>query len=189
MVRDPNMGLTVKGSFIAAVDSKLSNWHVQSTSEDGPTNRIEKSKLDNKEILENSDDVKALPIDNVCEAAVNAALALIAFKDGMKSWVMPFDLNGQREKLSDLMKSFDNCMADVHIYEQSVEGWAARQELDDDALAAKARRHVKDLKSKLCGRLANEGYTNVLSRVIDEITQKEHCFSIRTFVLYSSFCF
>ena len=188
MIRDPNMWLTVKGSFLAAIDTKLSNWYVRSTSDDGPTNKIEKFKLDHREILETSEDVKALPIEQVCEAAVTAASALISFKDGMQSWKMPFDVNGHREKLSGLMKCYDACIADVHIYEQSVEGWAAKAEIDENALQSRARRHVKDLKTKLCGRLTNEGYTVVLSRVIDEVTKK-NIFSIRVCFFYPSFSF
>ena len=166
LVRDPNFWLTVKGSFEAAIESKMSVWFVDTTEQDSPVTKVDKFRQDHEEILK-SEDVAALPIDQVCEKAVAAAKAVLAFRDGMKSWTMPCAVDTHRKKLMILFSEFDEALADVMLYEQTIEGWAAKADIDEATLESKAKRHVKDLKNKLFGRLTAEGYSKALSKVID----------------------
>jgi hypothetical protein len=147
--------------------SKMSVWFVDSTDENGPANKVEKFQQDNLEILQTAD-LKALPIEEVCKKAVAAAKDVANFKEAMKSWTMPCAVESHRKKLYALFADFDEALAEVvSMYEQTVEGWSAKAEIDETTLESKAKRHVKDLKNKLYGRLTAEGYSKALSKVMD----------------------
>ena len=165
LVRDPNQWLPLKASFQSAIDTKTSAWFVNSTEAEGPTNVVEKFKADFESMLE-TEEVKALPIDEVCEKATISATAILKFKADMRTWSLPCPVEKLRKQLNELFQDYDKALEDLHLYKDTIDGWEAKQEIDGDKISSKAKRHLKDMRTRMFNRLCNEGHPKLVGKVM-----------------------
>ena len=164
LVKDPKLWIGVKSSFNAAIEGKLSSWYINSTEADAPLNRVEKFKMDYQETLK-KEDMKALPIEEVCTMAIAAAGKIFKFKEDMKGWSMPLDLGKHRTQLELLFVEFDECVAELEVYQATVDGFEAKTELDAEKVDAAANKVVKEMKNKFYNRLCQEGHPKLVNKV------------------------
>ena len=153
-----------KSSFRAAIDGKLSNWYVDGVDLDTKSNRVEQFQQDIAEVRTDPE-VEALPLDEVMATAKAAAQSIIDCKEGIKTWRMPCGIKEHREKLFASFKRYDAAMVDLETYAGVVDGLIAKQEVDDDVLKDKAKKHIKKCRDALYNRLCTEGVPKIVAKV------------------------
>lgn len=168
LLTDPGRWLVVKGSFNAALESKLSSWWVSSADEEGgAVNQVLKFKEDWKDMLEH-DDVKQLPIDDVCRRCTLAAVDILEFQEKMKSWSIPCGVAKYRTDLEQLFIAYDKALEELHSYAVMIDGLGAKMDIDADKVKSKHKNRMKNCRDSLFHRMCNENIPKVLAKVVDE---------------------
>ena len=141
--KHPQQWLIVKTSFSSAVDSKLSNWYTDCT-DVGKSDRGNKFLEEVAEVRK-LEDVAALPLDDVAKAATDAAKNIEEFKNGMKQWSLPCNVQEHRDKLNTLFTAYDQAMEELNSYAATIEGVQAKMDVTESDLKKKAGRAAKSM--------------------------------------------
>ena len=166
MVVDPKDWLTVRSSFKAAIDGKLSSWFSDSVDSEEKKTLVVKF-LETLEEVKDHEDVKALPLQTVCDSCNDSAELIRQFRQNIQGWSLPCGVATRRQELSQLFHIHDGNVCALRTYEMHIDGLIAKIELDVSAVKSKNTKDIKTMKHTLMTRLTNQGVPRIVAKVIN----------------------